>query len=1006
MAQYRISKEDILTATNGGLDIILQYYPQAEKCLTKKNEKFKMRDSERTASATLYKLPDGNWVVTDFGDDAKPKNAIIICMQEESVDFGGAIRLLAERFGVGGDDAVKSMFKPEITVSDARPEQEEKDWDFDVYEEIPKHFLQVLFAEKVISEIEYDNRVISDTAERQNAVFKHLRRICTELHYFALKSYTIVKNRKAICISSTDYYPIFMIHEEGFEKIYQPKSEDKSRRFIYHGKFDKDFLHGHSRAIKAFDELNKADNKKIEDVADTEGGEKVELTKHKELIYSTGGSDALNIAALGYQVVWPSSEYYKLTPKIVKRFFSIAENVLTCPDLDSTGQKQNHRLMMDDRDDIFLDIKTIQLPVELSKKKYMGNSCKDIRDFLRFYSRRNFASLVNTALPYRFWDLQITTDAKGNAKIKFGRAMFEYKPNNLRMYNFLKRNGFYRYKVNEHADYIYIQIENNIVREVEAIDIKNFINEFLESRQMGEDLRNAFYRTNQLSEMSLSALGLIDIDFTDYDKKVQYFFFANNTWKVTPSGIDAYKPGDVNQMVWNDEVIDHKVKKLPDMFNITYNEANGDYGIDLHDTSCLFFRYLINASRIHWRKELEEQLAGKPLQEQEEYRDKHKFSIDGPNLDEDEIREQKLHLINKIYSLGYLLHRYKDPTRSWCVFAMDNKVSDDGLSHGGSGKSIAYKAARHFLKSVTFDGRNNKLFDDNHVFERVNKHVDYMLFDDANKSFQFDRLFSVVTGEMTVNPKGKTQIELAHRDVPKAVITTNFTPNELSPTVLRRLLFTVFGDYYHVENDGEYNESRDPKDDFGKSLFDDFTEEEWNLFCNFMAQCTRWHMNFKKIEPPMGNVMKRNLMGFIGNAFRMWADVYFSEESGNRDACVIKKLAMDDFARETRMTGITTQGFTSKIHAWCRFKGLILDPKELTNKDGRIIKSLPSYEYDHRNRSWIKTSHKKTTELIYIQTPGSDITERVVDPCDETESTSLANLNSTPYPVPGREVDF
>ncbi|MGB4775717.1 MAG: primase-helicase family protein [Daejeonella sp.] len=991
--QYRIRKEDILETTRGGLDIILSYYPDAEDCIDKKGKKFKMRD-EKTPSAAIKKAPDGNWLVADFGDDGKWLNGITLCMKEENLDFGGAIKFLAERFNIGGAEAVKSLFTPEITVTDAKPDQEEKEWDFNVYEEIPDHYLQILFAEKVISAIDYDHRHIVEEADRVKAVNNHLRKLCTKLHWFALRSYSIIKNRKSINIGSTDFYPIFMIHEEGFEKIYQPKSEDKGKRFIYHGKFQKDFLHGHSQTIEAFNDLNKTDDKKkIEEVAD-QGGEKIQLKKHPELIYCTGGSDALNVYAMGYQVVWPSSEYYKLEPGMVKRFFSIAENVLTLPDLDPTGQKQNHRLMMDDRDDVFLEIKTINLPEELKlKRDFRGNPCKDVRDYLRFYTRKNFKGLVSTALPYRFWDTEVSRNKDGSAKMRFGRPVFEYKPNNLRMYNFLRRNGFYRYKVDVKADYFYINIEGNMVKQVEAIDIKNFINKFLETRQQGEDLRNAFYRTNQLSEMSLSSLELIDIDFTDYDKKEQYFFFDNYTWKVTPTGVEAFKPGDVDKLVWNDEVIPHKVKKLPDMFTITRNEANGDYEIDIHHTDCLFFRYLINTSRIHWRKELEERLAGLPLLEQEAYLATHKFSIDGPKLSEEEIREQKLHLINKIYSLGYLLHRYKDPTKPWNIFAMDDKITDDGLSHGGSGKSIAYKAPRHFLKTVTFDGRNPKLFDDNHVMERVNKHVDYMLFDDAGKNFQFERMISFTTGEMTVNPKGKTQIELQNKDVPKSAITSNFVPNEFSPTTLRRILFTVFGDYYHHENNGEYNETRDPQSDFGKSLFDDFTEAEWNYFCNFMAQCCRWHMNFGKIEPPMGNVMTRNLMSYMGNAFRLWADVYFGDEADRRDALVIKKIAMDDFVRETRLTGWATQAFTGRLHAWCRYKGMILDPKELCNKEGRLLKTITEYEFDHRNKTWYKTGKKKTTEMIYIQTPGTDITDKVIDPCGDDVATPAPSEN-------------
>jgi len=47
-----IDQNEILIATRGGLDIILYYYPQAEKCLSTSKKKFKIRN-EKTASATI-----------------------------------------------------------------------------------------------------------------------------------------------------------------------------------------------------------------------------------------------------------------------------------------------------------------------------------------------------------------------------------------------------------------------------------------------------------------------------------------------------------------------------------------------------------------------------------------------------------------------------------------------------------------------------------------------------------------------------------------------------------------------------------------------------------------------------------------------------------------------------------------------------------------------------------------------------------------------------------------
>ena len=57
-----VEQQDILDATNGGLDIILYYYPQARQALETREKRFKIRE-ERTPSASLKQAADGNWLV-------------------------------------------------------------------------------------------------------------------------------------------------------------------------------------------------------------------------------------------------------------------------------------------------------------------------------------------------------------------------------------------------------------------------------------------------------------------------------------------------------------------------------------------------------------------------------------------------------------------------------------------------------------------------------------------------------------------------------------------------------------------------------------------------------------------------------------------------------------------------------------------------------------------------------------------------------------------------------
>lgn len=940
---------EVLQATRGGLDIILSYYPDAYKAVDRKGTKFKLRSEEKTASASMKLMDDGNWVVTDFGGDAKNRNAIHVCALEERIEYIDALKLLRSKYGLSLEVVVKEAPKPIIKKYQA---SEQEDGWFEITDK--KSFsdadLKAVFSSKIM--------------EDKACNYERLAATCLQYNFISVEKISYKKEDKIIEKISTDEYPIFAFQEKEFTKIYEPKAE-KPYRFRYFGKKPKKFVHGLLPAQKAFEKMQKK-NEGLEDLDDDEEATKVQ--KLPEIIICTGGSDALNVAALGYRVIWFNSESETLDPWDYVTLNNISNKIYNLGDLDKTGKKATHELGMK-----YLDIYTIELPKSLLlKRDWRGNPCKDVRDFFNHYGRRDFADDLKVALPYRFWDLVAEYDKKGEFK-KMG-----YKLNNLQCYNFLNKNGFWRFNSeNEKDGYIYIKITGNIVQEVKANDIKNYIHQFLQDRKMDVELRNTFYKSTQLSVSSLSNLPEIEIDFTDFNKTEQYLFFKNATWCVTKEGIQQYKPGAVEKYVWDDEVIKHDAKLLDAPFVIAQNPETGEYNIEIKDSESLFFKYLINTSRVHWKKELEIELPKLTIDERKEYESKFKHCIDGTLLDDEEIREQKAHLINKIYSLGYLMHRYKDPSRPWCVFAMDNKLGEEGESNGGSGKSIAYKSIRHFMKSVSFDGRNPKLTENPHIYERVTVHTDYILIDDANQYLKFNFFFAPLTGELTVNPKNNKQYEIPFSMVPKFCITSNYTIRDLDLSTERRLLYTVFSDYYHHNGqNNEYQDSRTPKDDFGLILFDDFNEHQWLLFNNFMAYCCSAYMNFEKIGPPMDNVTRRNLVGEMTHTFLAWADVYFSEESNNRDQMISKSVALDTFCMETK-SAWTTQKFTKAMAAWCKFRGLVLNPTDLRNKEGRIIRTLPIQRYDKSSGAWIQSDQKKSTEIIYVQTPGNDIIEEL-----------------------------
>lgn len=968
--------EEILNATNGGLDIILAYYPQAAECLQNRNKKFRIRGNEKTASASLKQLENGTYLVTDFGGDQKPRNGILICQLEENIDYKTAIATLAAKFNVNSN-ASHEVNKPIRSKRKATELEKEGTYEFDYKDELSQTELEVIFAKKVI------DYAFSIGRNQEGEWAKYLNKVCANYGFHSLKSYTYIKNGEALITESTDKYPLFVIRGEGFEKIYQPMSLDKQYRFRYSGTKPKDYIFGLKRFVKSYeDSLNKHNSEQGE--ADEE--KVVTHFKLDDVIIGSGDRDSLNVAALGYNVVWQNSETAEFPFSTWRSLKDKAHNVYILGDIDSTGLLAMHKMALQ-----FMELKTIQLPLELRlKNDWRGNPCKDVRDYLTYWGKKAFDELVKGALEYQFWDEEYQRNKKGEYK------KIVYTFNNVRAYNFIMKNGFYRYpSKTDRNGYIYIQIVDNIVKQIDASDIKSYINQFLENRYYSNiQLRNTFYRTPQLKDESLNNLKFIDLDFVYHDKKYQHFFFLNKTWRITAGEIIEYKPGEIPKMVWENRVIPHRVSKLDAPFEIIevkHPDGSMDYDINILRQDCMFLNFLINTSRVHWRVELEERCEETYplLADQKKYREANKFNIAGPLLTDEEKAEQKKHLINKIFVLGFMLCRYKEESRAWAPFLMDHKLSNEGESNGGSGKSIFGGSVEHFKSFLLLDGKSKTLIDDKHAFENVTEQTENILIDDLHRYAEIEPFFSIITGPMTVNPKWANRFVIPFKDSPRLAFSSNFGVRNISSSAERRLIYCAFSDYYHNNQSGSYREDRTPKDDFGKNLITDFTPEEYNVFINTMCYSLQTFMRIPvKVSPPMNNVLKRNLLGTMGDAFLNWADVYFSEENNRLNVFVPRNDAFPDFLKVANNKLYSPQKFTHAIEAWCRYYNYVYNPHELRNSQGRVIRK--TYK---RNNDGTYSNEQVAAEMIYIHTKekldaGLFKEEKEVSPAQQLLNTS------------------
>jgi len=175
-------------------------------------------------------------------------------------------------------------------------------------------------------------------------------------------------------------------------------------------------------------------------------------------------------------------------------------------------------------------------------------------------------------------------------------------------------------------------------------------------------------------------------------------------------------------------------------------------------------------------------------------------------------------------TLGYLIHTFKDKTDQKAIIFNDQEIDDN--PNGGSGKSLMLTAIGNIRKIIKIDGKAYNPSKNDFVYQRVNMDTQVLAFDDVKKHFDFEQLFSLITEGIPVNRKNKDEIYIPFERSPKIVITTNYVISGAGTSHDRRRHEIEFFQYF--------NSQRNPQDEYGKLLFDEWTPSEWSNFDNYM----------------------------------------------------------------------------------------------------------------------------------------------------------------------------
>lgn len=940
--------------TRQGLDILLDLYPQAKDCVGNKKQ-FKMRLSEKTPSATIRQNKAGLWVVHDFGGDDEDLNAIDAWMRNHGWDrsrFGAAVLAIAQEYGIRDELSADKNFA-RVVERAATEEEKEGQWCYEIRE-----FTDLEL--KILGPM-----VTRDTCER--------------LHWHALEWLGKVKDRRIKEFHSNEKFPIFMREcfvdkpEKGkpdrFYKVYRPYEPDKRWRFMYfpEGAKPANYINGLAELRKAYEQLNK-DNADEDDNWQTKKlcdiprpGVDRGVTRYYRAVLCSGERDALCVAARGDCPVWLNSETARLDQQDYLAIIRYAGELVNIPDLDATGISRGSAQALK-----YMEMKTCWLPESLKEMKdNRGRPSKDFRDWCQYFpTQQDYYDLMDRAVEAKFWTT--TTSKDGTRRHRIDATC---------LHQFLRLHGFAVLHDDSDQEPQLVRIKDNVVYKKRPRDVRDFVRLWSMGAKdpdcptenlrqdalvrMEHGVRNLILTDVAFTPAYLQALPSVNPDFTSYTARTQDFYFRNGLVHCHGDGIDLqlYRSHRLETCVWAQQIIPHDFRKLDDMFQVewvpgeTLIDGTPKFRLKVIDSKASHLMgYLINTSRIYWRKEIEEQFADSP-DAQRAYLEMHPFEIAGEYLSEQQRDEQAQSLLNKLFTIGYLLHAYKSPSRTWAAFLMDNRIAEGDEANGRSGKSFFSEAMKQLLhiEIAGIDGRNTDIKKDTHATSKIQRTTRLVHVEDLSQYIDVSDYYNLITGDMSVNPKGLAPFTIPFAESPKFLFSTNYVPSSFDASSDARMLYVTFSDWYHhrtQDNPFGYHEERTIFDDFQKNLFDSFyTEEEWNADLNLLMQCERLYLSICmktwKVQPPMQNIILRKLKTEMGKQFEEWASVYFAADGPNVNKQLVRKTVYENYLKDCPGVKDSMKRFTVRMKAFARWATWIyaLNPSDILNTQGRNIQT-------------------------------------------------------------------
>jgi hypothetical protein len=436
---------------------------------------------------------------------------------------------------------------------------------------------------------------------------------------------------------------------------------------------------------------------------------------------------------------------------------------------------------------------------------------------------------------------------------------------------YLQHHNISKYYPDENSGYLFIKKDGNFIKEFNDNRIKDFVLEDLEGRGEIEAYKLCANGGNTFNQNFMNMIQTTKPEIQKDTRNKSYIYYKNTAVKVTKNDFELIPYDDLKGLVWEDQVIDRDLVLTP--------KSDGE------------FKTFI------WK-------------------------ISGED-------KERYYTFKSV--IGYLLHSYQNEGKPKVIIFNDEMISD--VPNGGSGKGLVHKAISHIKKLSTINGKG---FDPSTQFayQTVNTDTQVLLFDDIDKNFKFENLFSLITEGLTIEKKGKDAIKIPFNESPKISITTNYTVKGEGSSHKRRV--------FEVEMASYFNDKNTPEDEFGHLLFSEWSSEEWAKFDNYMLRCIQYFLKNGLVQSETKNLSLRKLRNDTNADFIDFMDNQVWEKDKRFYKSELKDLFISEYDDFKWHKWFNTSLFNKWVKKYVDYRDdLVLDNGKSNGQRFIIIEKVP-----------------------------------------------------------------